>query len=99
MLLARLLLSYMNIKEGVKLLSPAARSLKRAAGAIEFREVNFAFDGRQPVLKNISFSEEPGTRLGIKGRTGAGKSTLLSRLCRIYDPQTGQILLNADSIW
>jgi ATP-binding cassette subfamily B protein len=77
---------------------PAARSLKRAVGAIEFRGVNFAYDGHQPVLKNISFCVEPGIRLGIQGRTGAGKSTLLSLLCRLYDPQTGQILLDSTDI-
>ena len=75
-----------------------ARSLKRAAGAIEFLRVNFAYDGHEPVLKNISFCLDPGTRLGIQGRTGAGKSTLLSLLCRLYDPQTGQILLDGIDI-
>jgi ATP-binding cassette subfamily B protein len=75
-----------------------ARSLERAAGAIEFRKVNFAYDGQQPVLKNISFCVDPGIRLGIQGKTGAGKSTLLSLLCRLYDPQTGQILLDGIDI-
>jgi ATP-binding cassette subfamily B protein len=74
------------------------RPLKRAAGAIEFRGVNFAYGGRQPVLKNISFGVAPGTRLGIQGKTGAGKSTLLSLLCRLYDPQAGAILLDGIDI-
>jgi ATP-binding cassette subfamily B protein len=75
-----------------------ARPLKRAAGAIEFRKVNFAYNGQQSVLKNISFCVEPGIRLGIQGRTGAGKSTLLSLLCRLYDPQMGQIRLDGIDI-
>jgi ATP-binding cassette subfamily B protein len=49
-------------------------------------------------VKNISFCVDPGIRLGIQGRTGAGKSTLLSLLCRLYDPQTGQILLDGIDI-
>jgi ATP-binding cassette subfamily B protein len=75
-----------------------AHPLKRASGAIEFCGVNFAYNGHQPVLKNISFCVAPGTRLGIQGRTGAGKSTLLSLLCRLYDPQSGRILLDGIDI-
>ena len=71
-----------------------ARPLQRARGAIEFRNVTFAYDRENPVLKNISLSIPPGIRLGIKGRTGAGKSTLVSLLVRLYDPQKGQILLD-----
>jgi ATP-binding cassette subfamily B protein len=46
------------------------------------------------VLHNISFAVDPGTRLGISGKTGAGKSTLMSLLTRFYDPSSGQILLD-----
>jgi len=71
-----------------------ARPLQRARGAIEFRNVTFAYDRENSVLKNISLSIPPGIRLGIQGRTGAGKSTLVSLLVRLYDPQKGQILLD-----
>ena len=73
---------------------PQARPLKRAAGAIEFRDVGFAYDGRNLVLDGVSFAVAAGTRLGIAGRTGAGKSTLMSLLMRFYDPSQGQILLD-----
>jgi ATP-binding cassette subfamily B protein len=73
---------------------PEARALHRARGAIEFRNVSFAYDKENSVLKNISLSIPPGIRLGIQGRTGAGKSTLVSLLVRLYDPQKGQILLD-----
>jgi ATP-binding cassette, subfamily B, bacterial len=73
---------------------PHARPLKRAAGAIEFRDVGFAYDGENLVLDGVSFAIEAGTRLGIAGRTGAGKSTLMSLLMRFYDPSRGQILLD-----
>jgi len=73
---------------------PQAQTLHRARGAIEFRNITFAYDRANPVLKNISLSIPPGIRLGIQGRTGAGKSTLVSLLVRLYDPQKGQILLD-----
>ena len=73
---------------------PQARSLQRARGAIEFRNVTFAYDTVNSVLKNISLSIPQGIRLGIQGRTGAGKSSLVSLLVRLYDPQKGQILLD-----
>jgi ATP-binding cassette subfamily B protein len=70
------------------------RPLSRAAGAIEFRNVSFAYPQGQEVLHNISFIVEPGTRVGIAGRTGAGKSTLMNLLMRFYDPSDGEILLD-----
>ncbi|MGE3537684.1 MAG: ABC transporter ATP-binding protein [Candidatus Tectimicrobiota bacterium] len=73
---------------------PQARALKRARGAIEFRQVSFAYDTRHPVLEQVSFAIPAGTCLGIAGRTGAGKSTLVSLLTRFYDPHAGQILLD-----
>ena len=73
---------------------PHARPLKRAAGAIEFRRVGFAYDSQNLVLDEVSFAIQAGTRLGIAGRTGAGKSTLMSLLMRFYDPSKGQIFLD-----
>ena len=73
---------------------PQARPLKRAAGAIEFCGVGFAYDRKNLVLDGVSFAIAAGTRLGIAGRTGAGKSTLMSLLMRFYDPSAGQILLD-----
>lgn len=73
---------------------PDARPIVRAAGAIAFRSVSFAYDARDPVVDDISFEIAPGTRLGISGATGAGKTTLVSLLVRFYDPTEGQILLD-----
>ena len=77
---------------------PHPLTIERAEGAIEFRNVTFAYQGEKPALRNISFSVRPGIRIGIQGRTGAGKSTLLSLLYRLYDPQEGQILLDGTDI-
>ena len=73
---------------------PDARPISRAAGAIKFRKVSFAYNTSQPVLQDISFEIAAGTRVGIIGTTGAGKSTLVSLLTRFYDPTTGQVLLD-----
>ncbi len=73
---------------------PAARPLRRAAGAIELRDVSFSYGDKTPVLEHVSFAVEPGERVGISGRTGAGKTTLASLLTRFYDPTAGEILLD-----
>jgi ATP-binding cassette subfamily B protein len=73
---------------------PDAQSLKHATGTIELCNVSFTYDGKDNVLHDISFHVEPGTRVGIAGRTGAGKTTLVSLLTRFYDPSSGQILLD-----
>ena len=73
---------------------PDARPLDRARGAVEFRDVSFAYGSDRPVLEGVSFTVEPGARVGIAGATGAGKTTLMSLLARFYDPRSGQILLD-----
>jgi ATP-binding cassette subfamily B protein len=75
-----------------------ARPLARAAGAISFRHVTFAYDGERPVVRDVSFDIEPGRSLGVAGTTGAGKTTLMSLLTRFYDPVQGQILLDGIDI-
>src|SRR5216110_207666 len=73
---------------------PHARAIGRAAGAVGFRHVSFAYGPDRPVLHDVSFEIAPGTRLGIVGATGAGKTTLISLLTRFYDPLEGAILLD-----
>jgi ATP-binding cassette subfamily B protein len=77
---------------------PDARPVKRAAGAVEFRDVSFAYNGRSPVIRGVSFSIPAGARVGIAGRTGAGKTTLVSLLTRLYDPNEGRILLDGTDL-
>ncbi|MGV8915952.1 MAG: ABC transporter ATP-binding protein [Kaistella sp.] len=63
-------------------------------GKIEFRNVHFSYDDKQEVLKGISFIVNPGETVAIVGATGAGKSTIISLITRLYDINSGKILLD-----
>ena len=66
--------------------------------SVTFDDVTFAYNPGEPVIKNVSFSLEPGKTLGILGRTGSGKTTMTRLLFRFYDIQTGDIRLGNQSI-
>ena len=63
------------------------------AGGIEFRDLTFAYDGRQ-VLEGVSARVEPGRVLGVIGPTGSGKSTLLALLPRLFNPPRGAVFID-----
>lgn len=67
---------------------------ERLRGDVEFRKVSFAYDSTMPVLKDVSFSINPGEKLAIVGPTGSGKSTLIRLLSRFYDFEDEQIFLD-----
>ncbi len=74
--------------------APNPQRLDRASGHIVFEDVWFEYLPETPVLRQISFTVQPGQRVAILGATGSGKSTLLSLLCRFYDPTRGRILVD-----
>jgi ATP-binding cassette subfamily B protein len=63
-------------------------------GKVQFDQVWFGYSEELPVLKNISFTVEPGQTVAIVGHTGSGKTTIISLLMRFYEPQRGEILLD-----
>lgn len=63
-------------------------------GKIEFKNVWFAYEGENWILKDVSFVVQPKQTVAFVGATGAGKTTILSLLCRNYEIQKGQILID-----
>lgn len=60
-------------------------------GEVEFRDVTFSYDGRDPVLENLSVAVQPGEHIAIVGPSGVGKTTLVSLILRLYQPSQGDI--------
>ena len=75
-----------------------ALELKPSSGKIEFKEVNFAYNPERPILKNISFTINPGETIGIVGPTGSGKSTIMRLIFRLFDAQEGSILFDDQDV-
>lgn len=67
-------------------------------GRIEFEGVGFAYDGGERVLRDISFTVQPGETLAILGATGSGKSTLVSLIPRLYEAEEGRVLIDGTDV-
>jgi ATP-binding cassette, subfamily B, bacterial len=78
--------------------SPNPVKLAEVKGRLELRNVTFGYDPYAPVLKNVSLTIEPGQFVGIVGKSGSGKSTLVNLICRFYDPQEGEVLLDGVNV-
>ncbi len=63
-------------------------------GRIVFEQVNFSYIQGSPVLKDVSFTIEPGERVALVGHTGSGKTTIINLLNRLYDVSSGSILID-----
>ena len=77
---------------------PDAIELEEIRGEIEFKDVWFAYKPGEWVLKGVSFHVEPRQTVAFVGSTGSGKTTILSLICRNYDIQKGQILIDGIDI-
>jgi ATP-binding cassette subfamily B multidrug efflux pump len=65
-----------------------------AAGELEVRDLTFAYEGREPVLRGISFRVPAGAMVAVVGPTGAGKSTLAALLVRLFEPPPGALFVD-----
>jgi ABC-type transport system involved in Fe-S cluster assembly fused permease/ATPase subunit len=74
-----------------------AKDLNVHSGKIEFKNVYFSFGNRR-ILKGVNFIVEPGQKVAIVGPTGAGKSTISKLLFRFYDPSSGDIMIDNQSL-
>lgn len=77
---------------------PDAIDLETCKGDIEFKNVWFAYNEGEWVLKDVSFKVNAGETVAFVGATGSGKTTILSLICRNYDIQKGQILIDGVDI-
>lgn len=78
--------------------SPDAIELDEVKGDIEFKNVWFAYNEGEWVLKDVSFKVNAGQTVAFVGSTGSGKTTILSLICRNYDIQQGEILIDGINI-
>jgi ATP-binding cassette subfamily B multidrug efflux pump len=78
--------------------APGARDLEVGGGAVEFRNVNFAYRRGQSVIEDFSLIVAAGEKVGLVGLSGAGKSTLVSLLLRFFDLKGGSILIDGQDI-
>ena len=76
----------------------AVQGLKIKEGKIEFKHVNFSYDGKHEILHEISFTVNPGETLGIVGHTGSGKSSIINVMMRFYEFYQGKILIDGVDI-
>jgi ATP-binding cassette subfamily B protein len=77
---------------------PDAAALGRVRGEVAFEHVTFGYPGGPPVLRDVSFTAEPGRTVALVGQTGAGKSTAMALLQRLWDPQQGRITIDGTDI-
>lgn len=94
------LIAFLNEKQTiVPSQLPAETVTHGTAHTIEFQNVTFRYPGTQKdVLKNVSFTIQPGQTLALVGLNGAGKTTLIKLLTRLYDPTSGRILLDGKDL-
>ncbi len=71
---------------------------KITEGKIEFKHVDFSYDGKTTILHDLSFTAEPGQTIALVGHTGSGKSSTINALMRFYEFQKGQILIDGHDI-
>ncbi len=71
-----------------------SRIIDKVKGKVEFHDVNFSYDGKNPIIRNFSVKVKPGMKVAIVGPTGAGKTTIINLLMRFYDPDSGYISID-----
>jgi ATP-binding cassette subfamily B protein len=87
----------LDTPEGMPVL-PRSRPEAGPRGQVEFKNVWFAYQDEEYVLKDVSFTVAPGEMVAIVGATGAGKSTIISLLSRFYDPQRGTVEVDGSDV-
>lgn len=87
------------INDNSEILVCGDKKLEPLKGEVELRNVEFAYNDGDSVLKGISFKVEPGQTIALVGATGAGKSSVIGLINRFYDIQVGEILIDKVSLY
>jgi ATP-binding cassette, subfamily B, multidrug efflux pump len=95
-----------TVQDGIATLSkhrtvvdqPDAKPLVVTRGELRFDNVSFSYGGTRKVVDGLNFTIRPGEKIGLVGRSGAGKSTVVNLLLRLYDVQSGRILIDGQDI-
>ena len=77
---------------------PDAPALPAGGGRVELRDVTFAYDGAEPVLRGVDLEVEPGRTVAIVGPTGSGKTSLVMLIPRLYDVNEGAVLVDGADV-
>lgn len=77
---------------------PGAKPLDVREGQVDIEHPNFGYDPHRLILRDVNLTAAPGSMIAIVGPTGAGKTTLVNLLMRFYDPQSGTIAIDGQSI-
>ena len=77
---------------------PNALPLKVSQGEIKFEHVDFSYEAGKPLLNGFNLTIRPGEKVGLIGRSGAGKSTIVNLLLRFYEPQSGTISIDGQTV-
>ncbi len=75
-----------------------AINMPHIKGEIEFRDITFGYNKFDPVIKDFSVKIYPDEMIGLVGKSGAGKSTMINLICRLYDVNRGEILIDGIDI-
>jgi ATP-binding cassette subfamily B multidrug efflux pump len=95
-----------TVHDGMALLSrqrsvvdrPGAKALEVPRGEVRFEGVGFSYGGGRKVIDDLTLTIRPGEKIGLVGRSGAGKSTVVNLLLRLYDVESGRILVDGQDI-
>lgn len=77
---------------------PESIPMSRIEGNVEFKNITFGYVAHDPVVHDISAKVKAGEMIGLVGQSGAGKSTMINLVCRFYDVDEGQILIDGEDI-
>lgn len=89
--------AFLETKPAIKI-RKNAKKIKKIKGEIEFRNISFAYDEKNKILDKMTFKIKPGETVAFVGKTGCGKSTILKMINRLYDPDSGTVLVDGSDL-